>query len=166
MWSLGVLLYGMVTGTLPWRGNNQFMIFEQITHADYEISATVSLMCKSLIQRLMVADPAVRYTAAEAVGHPWLEGVEAVWEETPVGIKPSLTVNTFVRLLNLSSQSTGEMPCRRAESSGEVVGARFAGAKRFAPSRGGGSVKMKRFAPGGLTMTATGNVVAVDGDDG
>jgi serine/threonine protein kinase len=166
MWSLGVMLYGMVTGTLPWRGNNQQMIYEQISHADYEIPATVSVMCKSLIQSLMVVDPAVRYTAPEAVGHPWLEGVEAVWEETTVGVKPSLTVNTFVRLLNLSSQSAGEIPCRRAESSGAVVGARIARAKQFAPSRGGGSAKIKRFAPGALTMTAAGTVVAVDGDDG
>jgi serine/threonine protein kinase len=166
LWSLGVMLYGMVAGTLPWRGTNQNIVFDQIKHADYEIPPSVSLMCKSLIQRLMVADPAVRYTAAEAVGHPWLEGVEDVWEETAVGIKPSLTINTFVRLLNLSSQTTVEVPCRRIESSGAVVGARIAGAKRFAPSRGGGSARIKRLAPGAMTMAGTGAVPTADGDDG
>jgi serine/threonine protein kinase len=155
MWSLGVMLYGMVVGTLPWRGNNQHLIFEQITNADYEVPPTVSVLCKNLIQRLMVLDPMMRYTAEEAAAHPWLEGVEVGWEEAAPGVKPSLTVNTFVRLLNLSSKKIGEVPCRRMESSGAVVGARIAGAKKFAPPRGGGGgPKMKRFAPGSVMITA------------
>jgi hypothetical protein len=158
------MLYVMVVGTLPWRGNNPFIIYEQIAHADYEIPPSVSVLCRGLIERLMVVDPAIRYTAAEALGHPWLEGVEAVWDETGGGVRPSLSVNTFTRLMGLSSLTSGEMPCRRAETAGTVVGARIAVAKKFAPPRGGGSARMKRFAPGALTMSPIGTIVPA-GDD-
>jgi serine/threonine protein kinase len=144
MWSLGVMLYGMVVGVLPWRGNSEHLIYEQINEANYDVPASVSVLCKSLIHRLMIVEPEMRLTAAEAVVHPWLEGTEANWDEES-DLQPSLTINTFVRLLNSSARPI-ETSCRRAETSGAVIGARIAGTKRFAPLKSGTGT-LKRFAP-------------------
>jgi maternal embryonic leucine zipper kinase len=149
MWSLGVMLFALVTGTLPWSVSNQNLLYEQIARCDYEIPATVSVLCADLIRNLIKRDPALRLTAKEAESHPWLDGVVVNWEAKG-NVKPSLTEGTFLKLLGTGMGGTP----------GSSHSAKRSNPKSFGPPRGVScDGKMKRFAPGALLISAPGRAL-------
>ena len=74
-WSVGVIMYAMVTGQLPWTKRNQTQLFEQIRRGEYVIPNFLSQTCKNFISSLMCVDFKKRLTAAQALQHPFLTGV-------------------------------------------------------------------------------------------
>ena len=73
MWSLGVVLFTMATGALPWTEMNQAQLIQQIIHADYVVPLTVSPDIRALIQELMSPNPSARPSPSDILALPWLE---------------------------------------------------------------------------------------------
>ena len=69
-WSVGVVLYHLVTGNSPW-GTNQSRIVQQISKAEYIFPEYVSLECRDLISRLLQINPNNRISLQEAYQHKW-----------------------------------------------------------------------------------------------
>ncbi|KAK7195770.1 protein kinase [Novymonas esmeraldas] len=69
VWSLGVLLYILCSGTVPKHPSPGVPV------AFNQSMALLSAPCKDLIARMMAADPAQRPPLAEVCHHPWLDGV-------------------------------------------------------------------------------------------
>ena len=73
LWSIGVILFAMVTGQLPWTKRNQLDLYQQIRAGDFTIPSTVSEKGADLIRRFMTVDINKRITVEQALNHPWIK---------------------------------------------------------------------------------------------
>jgi serine/threonine protein kinase len=73
---LGVVLYILLSGKVPFPGESNKEIIENVLRADYHFEHEpfnfVSDEAKDLISHLLVKDVTKRFTAADAFNHPWI----------------------------------------------------------------------------------------------
>ena len=73
VWSLGVIVYELLTGKSPFYATNAFKTFQKIQKLDYTIPDYVSFEAKDLIQSLLKLDPEKRLKLSIATNHPFFE---------------------------------------------------------------------------------------------
>ncbi|CAF0758645.1 unnamed protein product [Rotaria sordida] len=75
MWALGVMLYVLLTGTLPFAGTRN-RVFDMITKGVYNTKTKqweqISESAKDLVTRLLCVNQNERITIKEALIHPWI----------------------------------------------------------------------------------------------
>ncbi|XP_011642090.1 serine/threonine-protein kinase 17B-like [Pogonomyrmex barbatus] len=80
MWSVGVLLYVLLTGCSPFGGDTKQETFCNISRCrlDFpdDLFEDVSEEARDLMRKLMVKDPNERLTVTECLQHPWLNMFE------------------------------------------------------------------------------------------
>lgn len=76
IWSLGVLLYAMVAGHLPFNGDNISMMLQEILNSKPQIPKSLSPNLRELISRLLIKEPGARITLQQIIEHPWLTEFE------------------------------------------------------------------------------------------
>jgi serine/threonine protein kinase len=77
MWSLGVVLFAMVCGFLPFEDSNTNLLYKKILSANYKMPTFLSANAQDLIRHILETDPAKRYTVDKIRQHPWLADVSA-----------------------------------------------------------------------------------------
>jgi serine/threonine protein kinase len=79
IWSLGVCLYMMVTGTSPWVADPQIRIGDAILEGQYSIPEWVSEPCRDLIRSMMNPKPILRASLGDIMDCAWIRlGVPTV----------------------------------------------------------------------------------------
>lgn len=75
MWSLGVLMFTMLSGDLPFYDEAVGEVYRKLKNAAYSFEKPawdkVSDLAKDLISKLLVVDPEQRYSAVDALHHEW-----------------------------------------------------------------------------------------------
>ena len=64
-WSLGALLYEMITGLPPFYSRNRETMFEKIMKAELNFPPFMSENAKNLLSRLLIRDPKERLGSGE-----------------------------------------------------------------------------------------------------
>lgn len=93
MWAVGVILYILLSGRMPFSGDNDDELFRSIMEGDLVwkspqfdtvsedgtpnqyYSVSNDIVAKDLIRNLIVVDPEARFTAQEALDHRFIKDV-------------------------------------------------------------------------------------------
>ncbi|KAL4641839.1 MAP/microtubule affinity-regulating kinase 3-like isoform X2, partial [Arapaima gigas] len=72
VWSLGVILYTLVSGSLPFDGQNLKELRERVLRGKYRIPFYMSTDCENLLKRFLVLNPAKRGTLEQIMKDRWI----------------------------------------------------------------------------------------------
>uniref|UniRef100_H3D8T0 non-specific serine/threonine protein kinase n=1 Tax=Tetraodon nigroviridis TaxID=99883 RepID=H3D8T0_TETNG len=72
IWSLGVVLYVLVCGSLPFDGPSLPALRQRVTEGRFRIPFFMSQDCENLIRKMLVVDPSRRITVAQIKQHRWM----------------------------------------------------------------------------------------------
>uniref|UniRef100_A0A8C6TL53 non-specific serine/threonine protein kinase n=1 Tax=Neogobius melanostomus TaxID=47308 RepID=A0A8C6TL53_9GOBI len=79
VWAMGVLLFFMVTGTMPFRAETMGKLKRCILDGSYTIPPLVPAPCQRLIKGVLKPRPLERYVLDQMLGCEWLLPVEFPW---------------------------------------------------------------------------------------
>jgi len=72
LWSLGVLLYAMLCGTVPFKATNMKDLHLLINKGDFSFPNPISEEAQDLIRKMLTKDPLERISLPEVLSHPWM----------------------------------------------------------------------------------------------
>lgn len=85
IWSLGCLVYVLLTSHLPFNGKTQNLMFQKIKSGEYheEPLKTYNITAegREFLSGCLQVNPKLRWTAEEALKHPWIKNIDVSSQE-------------------------------------------------------------------------------------
>lgn len=122
MWAVGVLLYIMLSGKMPFYGRDDAACLRMIASGKYSLPdrewAGISPMAVSLVKGLLQLNPNKRLTANAALHHPWLQdstslstepinndlsGIHSRRRKFRTAVRATMTVGRIKEIANLAA---------------------------------------------------------------
>jgi serine/threonine protein kinase len=169
VWSLGVLTYIMLCGYPPFYGQTENDRVEKILSGKYdfedEVWDSVTSSAKNFIAHLLVQQPTARYSAKQALTHPWI--TQAALEQTEDRALPSLAnlakhvqtqqgdASTAPAKAKPTTTTTTNAAAAPAAPAPAAAGAAAGAAPAAAPSAAEESKKKKKKSKSGESKSKT-----------
>ncbi|XP_054977203.1 serine/threonine-protein kinase NIM1 [Sorex araneus] len=96
IWALGVLLYFIVTGTMPFRAENMAKLKKSILEGTYSVPPHVSEPCFRLLRGVLQPSPSERFGIDAIMKHEWMQGVPYPTPLEPFQLDPRHLSETSV----------------------------------------------------------------------
>lgn len=105
MWSIGCLVYVILTGHLPFSGSTQDQLYKQISRGSYHEGPLkdfrISDEARNFIDSLLQVNPKDRLTAEKALDHPWIKiGYTGSSIDSHVSLSQSLSQQKLVESMD------------------------------------------------------------------
>uniref|UniRef100_H3GKJ5 non-specific serine/threonine protein kinase n=1 Tax=Phytophthora ramorum TaxID=164328 RepID=H3GKJ5_PHYRM len=106
MWSLGVIMYMLLSNKAPFYGDTEDELVESIFAGEVSYASkgwdAVSPEAKALLRKLLHTTPEDRFTAAQVLTHPWIKSSETaispeVYDEFVPRVKAFCNYSPFLR---------------------------------------------------------------------
>eukprot|EP00182_Erythrolobus_australicus_P005889 CAMPEP_0185833704 /NCGR_PEP_ID=MMETSP1353-20130828/3328_1 /TAXON_ID=1077150 /ORGANISM="Erythrolobus australicus, Strain CCMP3124" /LENGTH=564 /DNA_ID=CAMNT_0028532027 /DNA_START=88 /DNA_END=1782 /DNA_ORIENTATION=+ len=151
-WTLGIFIYEMIFGVVPFQGATQKDTFENVMKQELKFPSVVPVSrdCKDLIRRLLNRDPSKRlgaeFGAAEIKSHKWFSGINfALIRNVEAPIRPVVrsmsaaamneALSTLADLDVSSSAISRTSDSQTPESEADSMFAAFSSQRYGSPSR-------------------------------
>jgi calcium-dependent protein kinase len=107
VWSIGVILYMLLSGSPPFAGQNDQEIINRIKTAEVTFEGPrwigISQEAKNFIRYMLTRDPKSRPNASEALGHPWMK--KMLEEHHPDSMDSEIDVGVLRNIQKFSRQN-------------------------------------------------------------
>ena len=109
LWSLGVILYAMTVGYLPFEDSDTNKLYKKILSCEYLVPGYVDKQAKDMMKHIMQSDPKQRYKIKDIKAHPWyckvsqnqLDGMIIGKDEIPILDQIKLEMSSSPNLQSL-----------------------------------------------------------------
>ncbi|KAH8407497.1 hypothetical protein KR222_003645, partial [Zaprionus bogoriensis] len=124
IWSLGVVLYALVCGALPFDGKTILELKSRVVLGKFRIPFFMSQECEHLIRNMLVVEPDRRYTIKQIIKHRWLSDWQAELQQEDSSALATAplpfggTSSTLCSSSPLAGSSTSLAVSERGEESG------------------------------------------------
>ncbi|XP_054842988.1 serine/threonine-protein kinase NIM1 isoform X2 [Eublepharis macularius] len=88
IWALGILLYFMTTGTMPFRAETVAKLKKCILGGAYVFPPFLSELCQKLIQGVLQPVPSERYSIEHIMNNEWMRGIQHPKPVEPFKLDP------------------------------------------------------------------------------
>uniref|UniRef100_A0A8D8X9R0 MAP/microtubule affinity-regulating kinase 3 n=1 Tax=Cacopsylla melanoneura TaxID=428564 RepID=A0A8D8X9R0_9HEMI len=177
VWSLGVILYTLVSGSLPFDGSTLRELRERVLRGKYRIPFYMSTDCENLLKKFLVLNPAKRASLENIMKDKWMNmGYEE--EELKPYTEPEADYKDLKRI-GLLSEALVTMGYSRSEIEDSLAQAKYddvfatyllLGRKNTDPesdgSRSGSSLSLRNLQPSGGPGSTTGASAGAGGGAG
>uniref|UniRef100_A0A7I2YQF4 Serine/threonine-protein kinase SIK3 n=1 Tax=Homo sapiens TaxID=9606 RepID=A0A7I2YQF4_HUMAN len=118
VWSLGVILYTLVSGSLPFDGQNLKELRERVLRGKYRIPFYMSTDCENLLKRFLVLNPIKRGTLEQIMKDRWINAGHEEDELKPF-VEPELDISDQKRIAGPAIPSVVAYPKRSQTSTAD-----------------------------------------------
>ena len=115
IWSSGVVLYAMLSGTVPFKSNNIKDLHNIIINGSYKKIDFVSNDANNLIQKLLQVNPQKRICIQEILNHPWICSDNNCEDNNINHINKNFSLFTKSEIILLSKENLDYRNCDKNE---------------------------------------------------
>ena len=114
IWSIGIIIFQMFFGELPYKNNNDFKEYVKIIKSTYKYCDNVSNEFKDLLDKMLNKNPLRRINIDECLSHPWIhkQNTEIIFEEEEENkqqLVKTKTKHSKIEKIRKKSSKTGKI---------------------------------------------------------